>query len=209
MTPAELQGIEDFRANAYPVIDDWCRSAIEKFGTGCREGCALCCRNVTTMSLLEAAVILNSEAGRAIFDQKLSRIVDLSDLFIRRDPSTRLLPWRERNEECVFLGFDERCLIYDVRPFSCRTHLAAKPCTAGTGANLYIDHLPGVIAAMRLLDVGEERTGIPSALAPVPVALLLAADIMRHGMDDAMSRLGGTPFLDPLESATFWSYIEL
>jgi Fe-S-cluster containining protein len=204
-----LEHVDIFRAEAYPVIDSWCADAVAKLGTGCRDGCSYCCRNLTTMTLIEAMVILRSPVGRAAFESKVKHVVELASKFIRRDPDTTLAKWRKRNERCIFLGACERCVVYDVRPFNCRTHIAAKPCEEDQAGNLYIDPADGVMLSMVACQEAERIAGVPFVMAPAPVALLLAADIMRNGLDDVRRRFDGTPFLDPFKSLGFWAYIEL
>jgi len=206
----ELQEhIDIFRAEAYPVIDSWCSDAVAQLGTGCREGCAYCCRNLVTMTLIEAMVILRNPVGRAAFEAKVFQVGELAFKFFRRDADTTLAKWRARNERCLFLGECERCVVYDVRPFNCRTHIAAKPCEENQAGNLYIDPQQGTTLSLVLCQKAEQITGVPMAIAPMPVALLLAAEIMRNGLEYVKWRYERTPFMDSLMAAEYWAYIEL
>jgi Fe-S-cluster containining protein len=208
MTP-DLEQVDAFRAEAYPVIDSWCADAVAKFGTGCRDGCAYCCRNLMTMSLIEAMVILRNPVGHAVFEAKVRRVSELAAKFVHRDPDTTLAKWKARDERCIFLGECERCLIYDDRPFNCRTHIAAKPCEKDQAGNLYIDPSDGTLLSMIALQEAEKIAGVPMVMSPAPVALMLAADIMRNGLEEVQRRFAETPFLDPVRSLMFWAYIEL
>lgn len=209
LTPQIEQELDLFREDGYREVDRFCEIAIRELGSGCQPGCSYCCRNLVTVSLIEALTILRTTAGLVAFMAKWEQIKTTARLFMQRHPDTRLAPWRERNEPCPFLTDCGRCAVYEVRPFNCRTHIAARPCVEDQEGNDYIDPTDGTNISMMILAMAEERTGIPMAIAPLPVALIFAWDILQNGLDVVTQQYRGTPFLDPFEEAMYWSYIEL
>lgn len=209
MTPQQVSGIDAFFDEAYPVIDRWCAEAIQELGSGCREGCAACCYNVVSLSLLEAAVILRDPVGKAALETHREKVVEQANLFYARRPETRLEPWRRRRVPCVFLGACNRCLVYDRRPFNCRTHLAAKPCEPEQEGNYYIDPEAVTNLSLVLNDGAAEEIGLPFTIAPMPVALLMAEAMLAGGVDALKKAYDGTPLLDTVPALLFWSYLEL
>lgn len=209
MTPAQLGEVDRFREEAYPVIDSWCAKAVAETGPVCKPGCTDCCEAVVTVSILEAVIILRNDMGRAVFDSHREQITETANLFLARDPVTRLGPWKERSERCVFLGNCDACVIYEDRPFNCRTHLAAKPCAPGQDGNYFVDPIQATHLGMILNSQGAENVQIPFAFAPLSFALIVADGILQAGAEAVQKAYAGSPFLDPVGSAAFWSYIEL
>jgi len=209
MTPQQLDEVRIFREQAYPEIDRWCEAVINRFGTGCKEGCSACCDNVLTVSLVETVVMLRNPIGQAVFQAAENHISELADLFLKRLPETRLKPWRERRKHCVFLSADNRCLVYEDRPFNCRTHIAVEPCDPLKDGNLYARTDEINQASMEVLAAAEKYTQIPMAMAPLPVALIIADAYLRKGKEVTEKAWGNTPFLDVMKSCLYWAYIEL
>ncbi len=209
MTPGQLNELDQFRDQAYPIIDTWCRNVMSATGIGCKPGCAECCENIVTVTLIEAAVILRTDEGQKIFQEKNEHIVSLSNLFLRRDPVTRLSPWKKLNEKCPFLGEQNVCEIYSARPFNCRTHLATKPCDPEVGSNHFIDPVEATRAGYGMAEYAKDFTGIPPAVAPFSVALIVADALMRSSPEQVREAYGEVPVLDPMGAAVFWAYIEM
>lgn len=209
MTPEQLEQVDRFREGAYAVIDRWCAAAVAETGPVCKPGCTDCCEALVTVSLLEAVVILRNDAGRAAFERNQERILETSNLLLARDPSMRLGPWKERRERCIFLGDCDRCLVYEDRPFNCRTHLAAKPCEPNQDGNFYVDPIEATRVSLILNQMASEGSGIPLAIAPLPFALIVADSLLKADVDTVQKAYAGTPLLDPIGSAAYWSYIEL
>lgn len=208
MDGEQIEQIEIFYQEAYPVIDNWCTAAVGKFGTGCRAGCTDCCHIILTMTYAEAAVVLLTDEGRRAFEANRERLVRLSNLFYSRSEETKVAPWAKRKEPCPFLGDDGRCVVYERRPFNCRTHIAIKSCEPGQDGNLYVDTSEVTQVSYRLAAICSEASGIPMVIAPMPVALLMADAFISASIEDVKRAYSGTPFMDLAASALFWYYIE-
>lgn len=209
MTPEQLNEADIFREEAYEVIDSWVDKAVAETGPICQPGCADCCHLVVTVSLLEAVIILRNEMGRAAYEVRQHEIIDTANLFLARDPSTRLSAWKKRGERCVFLGDCDRCVVYEDRPFNCRTHLAARPCEPGQDGNYFVDPVEATHLGLILNAAGAQNVGIPFAVAPLHFALLIADALLKADVQTVEKAYAGTPFLDPMKSALYWSYIEM
>lgn len=203
----QLKEIDQFRVDAYPIVDQWCSSAVDQCGSACRRGCAGCCYNLVTTSLLEALAILRDPSGRAIFERERSRVVSLADLYLGDARGPTLNEWILRQERCFFLTDNNECAIYSVRPFNCRTHIAAeKPCDPEQEGNLYIDVKQAVRLGLELNHLGAGFTGIPFTVCPFPVSLILADAILREGVGAAVRMF--PELVDPFLSVSRWVYIE-
>lgn len=208
MTPEQLEQLEEFRVGAYPIIDFWCEAAVEQHGAGCKIGCDACCHFVVTITLAEALVALKNPNGLKTVEGNRRRLVDTANMFMLRDPETRTGPWAKRKEPCLFLS-DGKCSIYDDRPFNCRTHIAAQPCTPGQAGNAYIDPADITHAGIELCKQASELVSIPLAFGPMPVMLLIAEGFLKAEQSVIEAAYQGTPFLDTLKSLEFWAYLEL
>jgi len=198
-----------FKSVAYPAIDKWCEFAENGGGFGCKPGCSMCCYNVVTLSLLEAAVLLSNPKGKLLMEANRERVVETANLFFARKPETKLGPWRARSEPCLFLDADDRCSVYEDRPFNCRTHIAVKPCDPTRDGNHYVDPEDATRLGFELGIMAENDLGIPFTVAPMPVALVTADAMMIGGVEAIKKAYANTPFLRCDTAAMFWSYIEL
>lgn len=103
----------------------------------CREGCAACCTQSVTMTTAEGRAITAFLAGQ---ERKLPSLPDLSErarpTMTTNELAADCLAGRESEPEaeapwiyepCVFLR-NERCTIYPVRPFGCRSFGSTSSC---------------------------------------------------------------------------------
>ncbi|MEZ4528339.1 MAG: YkgJ family cysteine cluster protein [Desulfobacterales bacterium] len=79
----------------------------------CRPGCAFCCTNMGNIDVITLEGMIIREHIRDFSSKK------------KKEMCTRLLRNREekvkgRTSPCPFLKADQTCLIYEIRPFSCR-----------------------------------------------------------------------------------------
>ena len=145
----------------------------------CRTGCAMCCHlqvHVPPQSafLIARHITEHVDAGqRAALMRRLEAAV--AALNAAADPS-------QVRQPCALLGPDNACMVYAVRPLSCRafTSVSAERCrtaifetTSGSGA---VEQDPGHFrffaeATIALLDAAE-ATGRPGDQADLCVALL-------------------------------------
>lgn len=109
-------------ASLHQVADEFLAEAKGKSVTSqdirCREGCAHCCHLAVAITVGEAEelVAVASAQGLAIDHAKLARQVGYTD-----ETWLRLAP---EDRRCVFLGTDNRCQVYEHRPFSCRKYFS-------------------------------------------------------------------------------------
>lgn len=161
----------------------------------CTEGCGACCTRNVTLTALEAKHILDS-LNSDKKDAVLTRIVNQSH-------KNRLIPKTTINElakrcmageeppeefgdpawgECPLLA-GQRCMIYELRPFACRSMSSKKRCDVTGFAEMepytvtlinifmqYIEHIDiggyfGNLSDMLLLECGRGKNGV-SAISP-------------------------------------------
>lgn len=128
--------------------------------TPCRRGCASCCHMATTISSIEAAQIGKAigrtpKPGRPPLDVAETRKAEID--------KWHLTP-------CTFLGLENECTIYDVRPLACRIHHSIEdtpePCDISRGVrgvhaiNLqWLNHAAAI--ALREESFGDIREFFP------------------------------------------------
>ncbi len=88
----------------------------------CQKGCADCCKH---MPRIEATTL----EGFVIF-RYLDRVENLAEIRkkLKKDIQKRK---KGKYATCPFLARDDSCLIYEVRPFSCRWLYSLKKCEKG------------------------------------------------------------------------------
>ncbi len=104
----------------------------------CRSGCSECCRALFDITLLDAWYLkhgfdrLDASLKAAVLKKARERLVSLQGVWPDFD-APYLLNCRPEEEwdilmpdddetPCPLLGADERCLVYDYRPMTCRLH---------------------------------------------------------------------------------------
>lgn len=119
-------GMEQFAATTqtFPIPED----------VQCRLGCAFCCHTRVSTSIPEVLVIAQ-QLQRNLDAPTLAQIKQqLRGLAEQGDP-TCLEWWLENRIPCPFLGNggEQDCTIYEIRPFTCRSHhsTSAAACAQG------------------------------------------------------------------------------
>jgi Fe-S-cluster containining protein len=87
----------------------------------CRQGCADCCTTVGSVDIttLEGLIILRH---LKTLNPKIQKD------FNKRLKQNRKIKQESRFARCAFLGTDNLCAIYPLRPFSCRRLYSIRPC---------------------------------------------------------------------------------
>ncbi|HEY6009607.1 MAG TPA: YkgJ family cysteine cluster protein [Geobacteraceae bacterium] len=119
-------------------VDAWFASCHDAFPReiACREGCSECCRGLFDITLLDAAYLkqgfdrLAPGAQSAVRGKALLRLKGMQRhwpefsapyiLNYRPEEEWEMLMPEEDETQCVLLGDDGRCLVYDHRPMTCR-----------------------------------------------------------------------------------------
>ncbi|HTJ82464.1 MAG TPA: hypothetical protein VL400_12145, partial [Polyangiaceae bacterium] len=160
----------------------------------CKAGCAACCRHLVPVGVAEAKALGDAlarlppprrDAIKRRFEAALSKM-EGEGLAAPRGPAPRTSlvatpgaddAWRDVSRRyqalaipCPFLE-NERCAVYDERPFVCREHMVTtdpRACTTGVGARAvprpyYMT--PALAAVVRELD------GIAPSIVPLPFIL--------------------------------------
>lgn len=184
----------------------------------CREGCSSCCHALFDLSLVEA-LYLNAEFQKRVpAGNERTAILDAADTAdrqaarIKRKVFKDSKAGRESNEilaevaavslRCPLLGGDDRCLLYEVRPVTCRlygvpTAIGGKAHTCGKTGFVRGGRYPTVAldkVQHRLADLSRELaafmgtayTELASMYVPVSSALLTEYDAAYLG-------IGGIP----------------
>jgi Fe-S-cluster containining protein len=82
----------------------------------CKAGCSSCCKNVINKITIDEAALLKEYC-------EFNEIpIDMERLKVQADCKTQK-QWNKlqpKDKKCVFLGDDDLCQVYEVRPISCR-----------------------------------------------------------------------------------------
>lgn len=184
----------------------------------CREQCGSCCHALFDLSLVEALYLntrflerIPSGAGRAAIldaadtaDRQAARIKRqvFKDSRDGKDSNEILAEVAGLRVRCPLLGEDDRCILYDVRPITCRlygvpTAIGGKSHTCGKTGFRQGEAYPTVALdtmQFRLAElsrdlakyIGTAYTELDSMYVPVSSALLTAYDAAYLG-------IGGIP----------------
>ena len=91
----------------------------------CQKGCADCCKQMATIDLttLEGFIIY----------EKINAFDDALKVQIKKKLKKDVIKRKKTHyAKCPFLKPDDTCLIYEVRPFSCRWLYSLKRCNGGS-----------------------------------------------------------------------------
>ncbi len=128
----------------------------------CRPGCASCCTDNVTLTVLEAGRIASYCHSEKPPDWLIGKI-SLREPAVRPSQTTNeyveaILAGEKEPQEpqkvcgsCVFLE-SGLCSIYPVRPFSCRCFASTTVCRPRGSATVPDTHLYGAMAAMQLIE---------------------------------------------------------
>lgn len=184
----------------------------------CREGCSSCCHALFDLSLVEA-LYLNAEFQKRVpMGNERAAILDAADTAdrqaarIKRKVFKESQAGRESNEiltevaairlRCPLLGKDDRCIMYEARPITCRlygvpTAIGGRAHTCGktgfTQGGRYptvaldkVQHRLSDLSRELAESIGTAYTELASMYVPVSSALLTEYDAAYLG-------IGGIP----------------
>jgi len=89
----------------------------------CQPRCTFCCHTRASTSIPEVLVIAD-QLRRALAPKVLGALREGINTLVRDGETTRLEWWLETSTPCPFLltSEDGLCAIYEIRPFTCRSH---------------------------------------------------------------------------------------
>lgn len=184
----------------------------------CREQCSSCCHALFDLSLVEALYLNAKFRDRLPDGKERSAILDAADAADRQNARVKRRIFKESktgkdsNEilaevaattiRCPLLGSDDRCVLYDVRPITCRlygvpTAIGGKSHTCGktgfiqgqaypTVALDKMQHRLADLSAELAAHIGTAYSELPSMYVPVSAALITLYDAAYLG-------IGGIP----------------
>ncbi|TYO98708.1 putative zinc- or iron-chelating protein [Geothermobacter ehrlichii] len=135
-----LQAFLDAQLELMQQVDAWFVATARELpadAIACRAGCSACCRGLFDISLIEALILrrawegLPADIRRRVRGKALMRLDELKQGWPHWQPPYLLngMPdeeWTEMPEDdltpCLLLAEDGRCLVYEVRPMTCRLH---------------------------------------------------------------------------------------
>lgn len=180
----------------YREMDPLAEKAAAKMGTTCSKGCAHCCHLLTIVTLPEAVAIAERLLTDLQWQAEYSRLMKVlyDQLNVLADPNLTRVSYFDKRMPCVFLGAENQCRIYDVRPTACRYHYVVsdpKRCSHET------DNNETAIIDLRSLEMKvwqdgvhvSKQNGLPMLAAPFQVILLWALKLLGEGrsaFDEAM-----------------------
>ena len=184
----------------------------------CKKGCSSCCHALFDLSLVEA-LYLNKKFHELITDNMLrfditnrADATDRQAVKIKREFFRNVNNGKDSNEvlesaahqsiRCPLLSEDDSCLLYDVRPITCRiygvpTAIGGKSHTCGktgfkagvTDPTVYLDKIQeylGHLSEELATAIGTSYTALATMYVPVSTALITTYDASYLG-------IGGIP----------------
>jgi len=156
MKKAVLQAI-------YQSFTSWA----EQFSVSCRKGCALCCTRDVLVSAVEAEIIIDHISGQ---NMEAWLVAKLQCDLPRTRPSSTINEYAQaclsgieldpspasNGGICPFLE-NNRCSIYSVRPFSCRSFASVAVCKPGSSAVIPPYYLSAVEAVNQIIEHLSQR----------------------------------------------------
>ena len=142
----------------YSCFADWSRD--EQFC--CAAGCATCCTTHVTITALEGLQILRycqdqgmmGWLGKQLAQCSPKKAPELTtNEFVAAILNQQKVssPNIHSEDKCFFLKGD-RCIIYAMRPFSCRCFASSTPCSKNAVATVSDTYLDGSTAAMQIIE---------------------------------------------------------
>lgn len=175
----------------YAKYDDALKPALEAKGVTCRSGCSHCCRLPALASVAEMVPVVLAlsqredwlTAIRPALELKIAEQLAVVSTFNVNDAGERS-EYLGKQIACVFLGEDEMCRVYELRPSACRYHYVVTPpenCSPllpdATVARVDLRKLEELVA----LAGAKEMSGILAG--PIPASFVFAARMLGVDFD--------------------------
>lgn len=170
----------------YSIYADWNRC----FSLACRKGCSACCTQSVTMTSLEGEIMLDfiRKSGRE--SELMDKIAGMEKGRCSFSMTTNQFAEACLNQQeisgnesgcwdytpCVFLE-NNTCLIYEVRPFGCRSFGSLVKCGPETAAEIYPIHLSVNTVFSQIIEhLCSEYRGYWSSMADILYSLIKSTD---------------------------------
>jgi Fe-S-cluster containining protein len=126
------------------------------------------------------------------------------------DELKNILTWFNEGVECVFLDSKKgECRIYDRRPAVCRVHMVTSDpelCTPPSGRGAYTIGVSHWIEAVIETSMkAAKEFGISLGMAPLPIAISEATQLILGSREVVRSRKTGTVFENDIQGSLYWA----
>jgi Fe-S-cluster containining protein len=143
----------------YRHFDDWSSSQLT---TACCRGCTTCCTQNVTITALEGEIIIDYIRERGLakwFTKKLEEnLPDESPVMTTNQFAKACLEEKETDpgqgsfsKRCPFLASGS-CMIYEARPFGCRSFISTSTCIPGFPASVPQYFMSAVTAVNQIIE---------------------------------------------------------
>lgn len=112
----------DILREIYESLDKPVKEISEKAKVTCTKGCAHCCELLALATFAEGLIIAESIGSKPDWKSVIPRLKKASMEFCFSGITEK--DYFKKGIKCVFLGADNLCSIYEIRPSCCRYHLA-------------------------------------------------------------------------------------
>ena len=143
----------------YQQFDEWSSTQVSP---ACHRGCSVCCTQNVTITAAEGELIIDYVKARGLakwFAEKLeANLPDDSPSMTTNQFAKACLEEKDADPgqgsfsgRCPFLTSGS-CMIYEVRPFGCRSFISTKTCTPGVPASLPQFFMSAVTAVSQVIE---------------------------------------------------------
>jgi Fe-S-cluster containining protein len=115
------RSIQHMQADRSELADDFQRKALGATLVTCKAGCASCCYHPVLITILEAVPIYGALVARGRWLPSLKATLQKTALLTA---GLDIGVWLLSNIACPLLSKENRCTVYDARPFACRVTAA-------------------------------------------------------------------------------------
>lgn len=179
----------------------------------CHAGCSACCRQVVTITIPEAMVILepifkDPMKKRLYLKYVLPKVQEQCEMATH--PGMNTSRWFTEEIPCIWLdGPSGKCKVYEQRPAACRVHAVVsdpEQCKPPRGTIAKVGVANWLQAMMfdsleAARDIGLNVVG----LAPMPIAIYWATMIFEKGPKAFHEQIKGTAHEYDSSNAAFWA----
>jgi Fe-S-cluster containining protein len=201
----ESKRVSEVLESMYREMDPLAERGAKQMGSTCTKGCAHCCYLLTTATLSEGLLIAEKLLVKPDWKALLPRLRESALAHCYEGVSR--VTYFEKKLPCVFLGKDNLCTIYDIRPACCRYHYVASD-----PAKCSPDDREGKTAVINLQMLEEKVWALSAHLgkqaldldvpfvAPIPLLVLFCMELVSRASkaENQLIREACEGVLDPI-----------